>query len=79
LSKVIEEIGKLPDNNFIIESIKGSIWDYATEKGRGNVLWPMRYALSGKDKSPDPFTLAEIFGKQETLRRLNLALEKINA
>ncbi len=52
------------------DTIKESVWDYAEKEGRGNVLWPMRYALSGRDKSPDPFTLAYILGKEETIRRL---------
>lgn len=63
--------------DFKAEKIKEKIWDYANEEGRGFVLWPMRYALSGKDKSPDPFLLAEILGKEETFKRLNYALEKI--
>ena len=50
------------------------MWDYATEEGRGDVLWPLRYALSGRDKSPDPFTLCEILGKEETLARITKAL-----
>lgn len=45
---------------------------------RGNVLWPLRYALSGKDKSPDPFTLMKILGKEESLRRLNSAIVSLN-
>ncbi|MBI2046198.1 MAG: glutamate--tRNA ligase [Parcubacteria group bacterium] len=53
--------------------IKTALWDYAEKEGRGNILWPMRYALSGQEKSPDPFTLAEILGKEETLRRLKNA------
>lgn len=53
--------------------IKTAVWDYAEKEGRGNVLWPMRYALSGQEKSPDPFVLAEILGKDETLRRLKKA------
>ncbi len=35
----------------------------------------MRVALSGKEKSPDPFTLAEILGKDETIKRLAFSLE----
>ena len=50
-----------------------AVWEYATEKGRGEVLWPMRIALSGKEKSPDPFTIAEIIGQKETLARLYYA------
>jgi hypothetical protein len=63
--------------DFAEENIKKTIWDYATDKGRGSVLWPMRYALSGCDKSPDPFVLAEVLGKDETIYRLNNAINKI--
>lgn len=61
---------KIDAREFTAEEVKNAVWDYATEWGRGAVLWPMRYALSGKEKSPDPFTLAEIFGKEETLKRI---------
>jgi glutamyl-tRNA synthetase len=56
------------------DTIKAALWDYATEEGRGQVLWPMRIALSGRDKSPDPFTIAGIIGKDETERRLRAAV-----
>ncbi len=59
------------------ETTKSAIWDYAESVGRGDVLWPLRYALSGKEKSPDPFTLAYIFGKDETLARIEKAREKL--
>lgn len=42
---------------------------------RGYVLWPLRYALSGKDKSPDPFSLIEFFGKDESISRIKYAIE----
>ena len=73
VDKSIELLHDIPSENFTIDGIKLALWDYATEVGRGNVLWPMRYALSGRDKSPDPFTLAEILGKETTLRRLETA------
>lgn len=59
------------------ENVKNAIWDYASEKGRGDVLWPMRYALSGKDKSPDPFELAYILGKEESIKRIDHAISKL--
>ena len=77
LEKIIELLKNV--NEWISENIKNVIWDYATEQGRGSVLWPMRYALSGKDKSPDPFMLAEILGKEDTIQRLTYAIEKINS
>lgn len=55
------------------DTIKSAIWDYAESVGRGDVLWPMRVALSGQDKSPDPFTLAYVLGQEETLVRLRNA------
>ncbi|MEN9921045.1 MAG: hypothetical protein RLZZ517_23 [Candidatus Parcubacteria bacterium] len=64
-------------DDFTGSNLKDLIWDYATEKGRGAVLWPTRFALSGQDKSPDPFTLMEILGKEKSLVRLRNAIEKI--
>lgn len=58
------------------DMIKASLWPYAEQEGRGTVLWPLRYALSGKDKSPNPFTLANILGKEATLRRIDTAVKK---
>ena len=55
-------------------SVKEVIFDYATEVGRSAVLWPMRVALSGKEKSPDPFTLCELLGKELVLERIAAAL-----
>lgn len=42
--------------------------------GRGAVLWPLRYALSGQDRSPDPFTLISILGKDEVISRIQKAI-----
>lgn len=62
-------------SDFSAESVKNALWDYASEKGRGAVLWPIRYALSGREKSPDPFVIAGIIGKEETLARITAAKE----
>jgi hypothetical protein len=37
----------------------------------------MRFALSGMDKSPDPFVICEILGKEESLKRLRHAYDKL--
>ncbi len=58
--------------------IKNAIWDYASENGRGDVLWPMRYALTGKERSPDPFIVSFVLGKQETLSRLKHGLSLLS-
>jgi hypothetical protein len=59
------------------EAIKAALWDYATENGRGNVLWPLRFALTGRDKSPDPFIVASIIGRDAVVRRIDTALNSV--
>lgn len=59
------------------DSIKDALWGYATEKGRGEVLWPLRVALSGREKSPDPFSIAFVIGKEETINRIHHALSQL--
>ncbi|MCC6323733.1 glutamate--tRNA ligase [Candidatus Nomurabacteria bacterium] len=78
IKKVIESLSQINEGDWIRNTIKDALWEYATSVGRGSVLWPMRYALSGCMKSPDPFILAELFGKEGTLTRLNLALETLS-
>lgn len=78
IDTVIELLSKVNEDDFTIDTIKNAIWDYATEIGRGSVLWPMRYALTGREKSPDPFNVAEILGKEITLERLRIASNKIS-
>ncbi len=62
------------------ESVKALVMPYADQNlkengGRGAVLWPLRYALSGQEKSPDPFTLISILGKEESLSRIQKAID----
>ena len=77
LNQAIALLTKIPTSSFTAEKIKEALWEYATAEGRGAVLWPVRYALSGAKESPDPFTLGEIFGKEETLNRLHKAFATI--
>ncbi len=60
------------------EAIKSAVWTYAEETGKGEVLWPLRVALSGRQQSPDPFTLAYILGREKTLVRIAHACDKIS-
>lgn len=74
LEKVIKILDKVATTDFNKEKIKEVIWPYAEEVGRGDILWPIRYSLSGMDRSPDPFYLTEILGKEEVLKRINKAI-----
>ncbi|MBI5793681.1 glutamate--tRNA ligase [Candidatus Uhrbacteria bacterium] len=61
--------------------IESHVKRYIESKGlqNGNVLWPMRVALSGFDKSAGPFQIAWILGKDETLSRLSTAIDKLSS
>ena len=61
------------------DALKEAFWPYATAHGRGDVLWPMRYALSGRDKSPDPFQLMAILGRERSVARFSRAHEILRA
>lgn len=78
IQAAIEKFSAVEEKDWNKEGIKAAIWPYAEAEGRGDVLWPIRIALSGKEKSPDPFTLAEILGKHETLARLRGALQNLS-
>ena len=70
LQDTIAILEKVAPDDFTANTIKDALWDFATDKGRGEGLWPLRYALTGQDKSPDPFIVAEILGQAETIARL---------
>lgn len=70
LQKVTELLEAVSDDDFTATQVKNAVFEYATGQGRASVLWPMRVALSGKEKSPDPFTLCALLGKEKTLQRI---------
>jgi len=72
LSEVLGILSGVQDWN--IDNIKNALNPYAEKEGKGNVLWPLRVALSGKDKSPDPFEILNIIGKEKGLERIKKVL-----
>ena len=55
--------------------------DFVKEKGckNGYVMWPLRTAVSGKQMTPGGATeIMEIIGKEETLKRVKNAIEKLS-
>lgn len=70
-------LSNLDPKLFTKQQLEALIMPEAEKRGRGTILWPLRVALSGLKNSAGPFEIAEILGKTETLRRLNLAREKV--
>lgn len=77
LTEVKQKLSELDSDDFTAEAVKDAVWEYASEIGRGNVLWPMRFSLSGQKQSPGPFMLAAAVGKKETISRLDTAITKL--
>ena len=75
LKEALNALEKIKEENFKAENIKNILMQVAEKSAnRGEILHPVRFALSGLDKSPDPFIIAEILGKNETLSRLQKAI-----
>lgn len=75
LNLIIGALESIEEAGFNLENIKTAVMSIADQaESRGAVLHPMRYALTGLDKSPDPFTVASILGKNETINRLQKAI-----
>jgi len=62
---------------FTGRAVEGPIMALAAARGRGDVLWPLRVALSGQDASPGPIELIDTIGKEESARRIRVALAKL--
>ncbi|KND47590.1 MAG: glutamate--tRNA ligase [Parcubacteria bacterium C7867-006] len=77
LEWVIETLKSADESFDSSDKVKSLIFDYATENGRGEVLWPLRVSLSGKEKSPDPFTLIYVLGRDESIKRITDAIGKL--
>jgi len=88
LDKLEEILSKIEEKDFNKDNLK-EILDLESEKtgkelnmigDRGHLLWPLRVALTGKEASAGPFEIAEILGKDETIKRIraakNLILDK---
>lgn len=48
-------------------------------EGKGSVYWPLRAALSGRDKSPGPLEMAGVLGSEKTRSRIDVAIRKLSA
>ncbi len=83
LSELANLLSTLTDDKFSNSNLETEIKKFIAEKkyDNGSVLWPLRTALTGQEKSPGPFevcaTLALGLGKKEVLKRLETAVSKL--
>lgn len=79
LVAIVPVVEQIPSWNF--ETLHERLFAHIAERGvkNGMVLFPLRIALSGKTVTPGGgIELAEILGKDETLKRLQIAIEKLS-
>ncbi len=80
LSGVRETIVGLDARVFdAVELLDARVKEYIVNAGlqNGNVLWPLRVALSGLEKSATPFELLWALGKEESVQRIDTAIQKL--
>ena len=67
-------------DDYSMDSLKELVGSYVAEKGikNGQALWPLRTALSGKKMTPGgAYEILNILGKEESLRRIRIGVEKL--
>ena len=79
LEAVIPMLEALPE--WTETALHDALISFAAEKGmkNGTLLWPVRIAMSGRTVTPGgAIEIAALLGRDETLRRLRLGLEKLS-
>jgi len=66
--------------SFDAPAIEAAIKGLIADKGwkNGETLWPLRVALTGREKSPGPFEVAMALGEEDTIDRINHAIGKLS-
>ncbi len=79
LTGVRDALGALDGAFDTIVLLETSIKEYISTNGlqNGNVLWPLRVALSGAEKSASPYELLWALGKEESVARIDAAIAKL--
>ncbi|MDO8490003.1 MAG: glutamate--tRNA ligase [bacterium] len=69
-------LSTLDSTEFTPSELEKLLKDALAGEGRANgeVLWPLRVALTGMKASPTPFEIASILGKEKTLQRITDAI-----
>lgn len=80
LEKLKEILNGIKEDDWIMESLEKQIFDFLNknELKPGNYLWPLRVALTGEQKSPGPFEVAEVLGKQDSVKRIEKAIRLLD-
>jgi len=71
LSRSEKILSRIGEKDFTKDNLERRLLLEAEKlKSRGELLWPLRVALSGKKASAGPFEIASVLGKKRTINRL---------
>jgi glutamyl-tRNA synthetase len=75
LEKSLEILSSIDKGDWTPENIKDKLMSAADPKNRGELLWPLRVAITGKEKSPSPWEVAWVIGCSESIDRIKSAIK----
>lgn len=75
LTAAAAQLAATPAERFEAKTLEADLLAWLASAGhdRGEVLWPLRVALTGAEHSPGPFEVAAVLGPVESRRRLATA------
>jgi len=77
LELVYNELEKIGEKDFVKNNLEKVLRSLMEREGikAGELLWPLRVALTGLKGSPGPFEVGEILGKEKVLGRIKEGIE----
>ena len=61
-------------SDFDKKTLENALTPLTEKHGVGDLLWPLRVALTGEKASPGPYEVMEVLGKERTLKRIRGAI-----
>lgn len=78
LSRAQDILSGLAEEDFSEEKLEQIFLDAIGKGDRGELLWPLRVALTGRKASPGPFEVMAVLGRERSLAYLHNALVKVS-
>lgn len=81
LEKSLAFYDGLSEKDFTTKNLEKVTKGYIEQEriNTGEMLWPLRVALCGRQNSPSPFEIAGVLGKGKVLQRVEVAIKKIDS
>ncbi len=77
LELIYKELEKIDEEDFVKNNLEKVLRGLMEREGikTGELLWPLRVALTGLKGSPGPFEVGEVLGKEKVLGRIEFAIK----